>query len=44
MTTMLVLIIPIRLMMTRLHLTMVQKPSSTAASNTMDVVSCPVIL
>ena len=44
MTTMLVLIIPIQLMMTRLRLTMVQKPSPTAAPSTMDGVSRPVIL
>ena len=44
MTTMLVLIIPIQLMMTRLRLTMVQKPSSTAAPSKMNMVSCPVIL
>ena len=35
---------PIKMMMTRLHPTMVQKPSPTSAPNTMDVVSCPVIL
>ena len=44
MTTTLVLIIPIKLMMTRLRLIMVQKNSSKAATNTMDVVSRPVIL